>query len=605
MKKLIFLITILSALCFSSCSSSIPPVNSPQFENPPVEIVTPPFSDIGRDKILFSEIEYSRPDTDELIKEIEDLQRSVIAKAFDYDELIDQINSVDKKYSNFDTMCALLTLNTSENISDETLSYEYEYLTGKAPNISRALEELFVALANSDFAEKLESDFFGEGFIEKYKDGSKYNDHTVSLLEQEASLEAEYFSLSPATVTIVYEGKKDSYEDTLARIEKKYKSNPIKYRRALAECEKLFYLEFDKKSSKIYTELLKTRYLIAKSYGYYSYQDYAYETLGHDYSKEKTDELLKDISEYAVPIYTALNSHVFAGYFKTHKAPSVNSAKVINDLYTAISSLDEDIASVYSYMLNCGLYNISTYSLNRRNGAFTIHLRDYDVPFVFATVNGDTTDYMTIAHEFGHFYDNIKNSGVIDSLDLCEVTSQSLELLTLSKLRDILSEEEYKHLYYSQMRSILETLIYQGFYAKFEALAYQLPYEDITEENLNKLVVEAATAMKLNTEYINSLSDVIIIHLIDTPFYVQSYCTSLTASLDIYFTECQSEGRGIAAYKAIVQRNDEVGFETVLENSGVPSPFRKNAIQTLTDKIYFSIIGSHYYEESKDADNAA
>ena len=102
------------------------------------------------------------------------------------------------------------------------------------------------------------------------------------------------------------------------------------------------------------------------------------------------------------------------------------------------------------------------------------------------------SDHTTISHEFGHFYDEFENYGNATSLDLCELSSQAMEMLTLTKFKGVLNNDEYKYLYYKQMKSALETLIIQGFYARFEALAYALKYDEISREALDGLVMRAA-----------------------------------------------------------------------------------------------------------------
>ncbi len=607
MKRLLLLFMLLSLLASAACDSSESP--SPgghqQNEQEPVEVIIPPLTDIGREPVFFSDIIYTRPDADLLIKELSLVSEGVKSRSIDYDSLIARIEEADGMYDNFSTMLSLILLRSSADITDTVLAEEYELLSGKSPAIAQAVEELFVAIAASDFVSRLESEEFGAGFFDEYKDGSKYTDTVVALLEKEAKFESDYLAISPATVMIKFEGATDSYENTLTRVQKKYASNKVKLNNALAECERLYIKESEKLSESIYIELLKTRSLLAEAYGYDSYTQYAYEILGHDYSTEEADALMSDIAEYAIPVYLSLTDSVFAGYFKTHRAPHVQRGQVINNVYNAMSKLDGDIGAAYSYMLNCGLYDAKHYSDSRRDASFTLYLDNFDAPFVFATLSGNAGDYMTVTHEFGHFYDNLVNGSSSASLDIIEVSSQALEFLALTEMEHLLSADEYQYLYFSKMQDALEVLIFQGFYAKFESMVYELSYDEITADAVNALVKEAASFMKLHTDYFNKVSDILIIHLIDTPFYVQSYCTSLMVSLDIYFTECDSEGKGTALYKALLERDGSDGFSDNLQKSAIPSPFREGGLTEILDKIYYSIIGSHYYGGSEDIVNAA
>ncbi len=607
MKRTFALLALLTAVLFSSCNPPIDIIWSgdQHTDAEPEEIIIPPLTDIGRTPVAFCEIEYSRPDSAELIGGLERARDGVESSSLSYDSLLTMIEEADGMYTEFSTMLSLILLKSSADITDTALAEEYELLSGQSPSIARAVEELFVAIANSEFVKRLEDEEFGEGFFDEYKDGSKYTDTVVALLERESKLEADYLAISASTVMINYDGVTDSYENTVIRISEKYREGSARYIYALAECEELYYEEAGRLGEEIFIELLKVRAQIAEAYGYENYAEYSYEALGHDYTAEEMDALLSDIAEYTVPVYASLCELVFSGYFKSHAAPLLGRGRVVNTVYSALSALDDDIGASFSYMLNCGLYDIDSSSDKRRDSSFTIHLDDSDTPFIFATLYNTPDDYMTLTHEFGHFYDNLINGGMGSSLDTVEVSSQALELLALTEMKSILSAKEYQYLYFSKIESILEVLIFQGFYAKLESLVYDLSYDEISAESVNRLVKEAAAAMKLNPDYFDGVADILIIHLIDTPFYVQSYCTSLIASLDIYFAECENEGRGVALYKAVIAADKNDGFTENLTEAGVPSPFRENALTELLDKIYFSILGSHYYGGSPDIVNAA
>ena len=562
MKKLLILLLILSAACLTACGAGYDPSAPQNGNSASTEILVPPFEEGDRELVKFEEISSSRPDTDAIINKSNELSELVKSGSIEYAELVERILEIDSIYTELDTMVSLLMISSSKDLADEASGNEYSLMKSRLPSVERAVEALMVSLARSVWADRLEKEVFGDGFIEEYVGGSRFNDHVTSLLEHEEALKAEYFTLDKVSAK--------------------------------------------ERGADIFIELLKTRRKLAEAYGDDSYADYAYKALGHDYTQKEMELLTRDISEFALPIYTALAQRAFYGYFKTTKAPHAQRADVVNNLYTVFSELDKGLGNAYAYMLNGSLYSVEGSSKGRRDGAFTMYLSGIDAPYVFATFGSSVGDYMTLAHEFGHFYDDFENYGSTTSLDLCEVSSQALELLALTGFKDTLNAREYKYLYYEQMKNVLETLIIQGFYARLEALAYALPYEDINRQTLDGLVIRAAEDMHLSVDAFNNLSDVMIIHLIDTPFYVQSYCTSLIASLDIFFTECAHEGKGVAAYKTLIDREAGEGFTAALKRAKIASPFDQNVVKRLADEIHYSILGSHYYVESGDnSQNAA
>ena len=219
---------------------------------------------------------------------------------------------------------------------------------------------------------------------------------------------------------------------------------------------------------------------------------------------------------------------------------------------------------------------------------------------------GDVLDYSTLIHEFGHFADNYINNGAQAPLDTLEISSQALELLMIKHLTGKVSQTDALLLKYSALCTVLETLIYQGLYARYEELVYELSYDDITMENLNKAVVAVAEEFGFNTDYVNEVSIMLIPHTVLYPFYVQSYCTSVVPAIEVYYMEKDESGAGFDAYKNLILR-EEYGctFEEELETAGLTSPFTIGHIKDICNKIYYEIIGSNYFKDNNTQDKDA
>jgi len=432
---------------------------------------------------------------------------------------------------------------------------------------------MYVAAANSPHNERFEKEYFGDGLIEEYKDGGKLTDALVALLEKEETLEGSYITLS-SDLSNTESGK----------------------------------AELKSKQTEIFIELIKLRREIADELGHDTYATYAYESLGRDYSADKASKLLDDICEYILPTYKILSYTTLAKYVYQDsglKPSKLKLEELINTSNNIVTGIDESYGGIYNYMLQHRLFDIELISENRNQGAFVTYLNDYEAPFLFLSANGNITDYSTYLHEFGHFIDTYINYNSSASIDQKEISSQAFEYLTLTRLDGILSEGDRRYLIESQMLNAMMTLIFQGFYAKCEELIYSLPADKITKENLDRAVVTAAEAFSLNTNYINDISAIFITHTFLYPFYVQSYCTSLIPSLEIYFMEIAEAGSGFDAYRKLIDRNGEnFTLEEALENSGVASPFKDDIVLELAGKI-LSFVDTGKLPEKKDASPVA
>ncbi len=552
----------------------------------------------------FDSITYTRPDTVELLDLIERAEELAKTRGVSYDTLVAAINDADSAYGEFSTMLTYLSIKTSKDSTDAYYAEEYSFLSEAATDVKDEIEELLVNAAHSEHAENLEKNIFGEGFIEKYS-SEKLTDRAIALMLEETRLENEYSALSPTTVIIEYNGKEASYAEIVENIKTSYSSNPQKLTIELKSCEKLYEKELERSAESIFIKLLRIRRLIANELGYESYTEYAYETIYHDYSPEDMEKLCDNIAKYVVPVMASLNDKVFYNYFTKNHAPKIDVPSLSSSIGSLYRGFDTELAGAYGFMEHYSLMDIALSAENRDSGAYTTYLLGIDAPFVFMSAKGNITDYTVLAHEFGHFYDALVNDGNTSSLDILELSSQSLELLTLDMLGSALSEKDYRYLYYYEMQNALITLIYQSFYSSFEHEAYSLEYNEITEENLLKILADNAERMHLPKNYFNDLSFIITNQTMLYPHYVQSYAVSLVPSLEIFFNERAEGGSGLSTYKALIERGSESNLISTLRSVSLSSPFEEKTIKNIVDEIYFSILGYHYYKEFDFTQDAA
>ena len=581
-------------------------------EIPPAEedyhdkVMRPPYKDYDRATIDFDKMVYSRPNIEAINREIASVTETVSAAQLTYDEQIAAIEALEPHIGHVLTMNSFASL---YNYKDSSLSFwcdEVKYFAENYSSLVKTVEELYVAAANSPYAERFEAEYFGDGLIEEYRDGGKYTDYAVKLLADEEALVAEYNALSSATVKITFAGETDTLDNILSRYKSKYGENSTEYLGIELQCRMIYAEEIEKISTDIFISLLKVRGLIAEELGYESYADYAYENYSRPYSPEVTSKFLEEIATVVVPVMQSLYTKVFYYYFQRNDISEMPLDVLMNNSYEILGKMNADFADIYAYMLQHGLYDAELYDENRYTGAFTTYLDKYEAPFIFMTANGDATDYSTLMHEFGHFMDAYIADGFGSDLDRAEIFSQALALLSTSYMDDKLSESDIQYLLYDQLFSALDTLIIQGFYARVEQLVYDIPSESLSTEGaakeatielLNAAVILAADEFGLNANYYNNISYVLIPHLFTSPLYVSSYCTAIVPALELFFMEREVAGAGVESfYKLIVQNEGEVSLEEALRSVGLSSPFDSGVLRSISDKIHYLVTGSHYYK---------
>lgn len=602
MKKLISIFLVLSllfscALSLTACrgdgssnNEANPPLISPKPPSDPAigngdgmipldKVVVPAYKDYGRGSVDFTSIVYERPDFDSLIARIDAITALITENALPYQEQLSAIESIEEDYESAVTMRTLAEINFYASTNNAFCTAEYEYVSLGYPRLIRAVEDMMTAAANSEHREDFKNDYFGDNFIEDYADGGKYTDEVFELILRESELENAYSSISTSNVEITYDDRTATAEEFISGTTDA--SFILLY-------QTLYRTAAAKKAREIFVELVKTRMQIADTLGYESYAEFGYEEMGYTYSPEETLGLIDNINKYLGAIYPELSV-----YFHAHRMDKVDSAlsrvELINTLYSAFLA-DESLGNAYSYMLQHGLYNIEK-SKNRFDGAFTTYLYENSSPFVFVTLKGYSSDYLTLAHEFGHFFDAFKNYGMGDSLDLAEISSQALELLAVKLLKNKISEERYAFLKTAAMIDAVEALLSQCFVSLAEHLVYSLDYDEVSEEKIGEAVKNASIAVFGDERYA-SIDKIIMTHTMLYPYYVQSYFTSLIPSLEIFFLELTTDGAGLAKYKQLVSTYDDAdGFVSALSAVGLASPFDEATVIIVTNKIYSFVTG--------------
>lgn len=520
-------------------------------------------SDGERTDILFENIEYSRPDLEEMRKNID-----VAEEALENKELNKTASMVYKlldkcyaDYTNFYTMYNLANIRSCQNMSDEFYSEEYNWCDENYSLVLQYMDELYYACAASDMAKRLEKNYFWDGFCEEYSDSgeSNYNEETVALMNRESALLAEYHALNTSP-TVTVDGENVDYYTHLYDSEDYY------------GVQMDYYNKYNGEYAEVYKELILVRRALAETLGYDSYEQMQYESyFERDYTPEQAEDYIKNIKEYLVPVYKEARE---AGLYDEVDYNYLSERKLMKIIHAGASRMGGDILDAFDFMCDGGYYDVAV-STDKAAMSFQSYLTDYEAPFLFVDAYGDTEDILSVAHEFGHYADAYVNFDSYETIDLSECYSQAMEYLMLSYLDEVLSGRELENIRLMKLRDTLELYVQQASFAEFESRIYALEDDELTTENFNAISLELAREYgycdKGNEEYY-AMSWIDIPHFFEMPFYVISYPVSNDIAMQIYALENDRRGAGLEKYKDMLQRETGSLMEAV-QDGGFESPF--------------------------------
>ena len=516
--------------------------------------------------VPFSEMEYVRPDVESLYADFDEL----IARAKseqDAEALLNDFYDLYARYTSFYSMDTLANIRYSLNTSDLYYKDEYDFCENETPNVEEKLEALNKAFAASPSRDDLEQKYFGAGYFESFDDYEVFtNPEYLRLSQEEAALLSEYRDLT-ADIQVEYNGVTKPLDEWLESQD---------YREYIGAL-KAYYEQYTGAVGDVFVRLVNVRQQLAAALDYDNYADYSYEvTYTRDYTPEQGSAFLDGIRTHLAPLLNQAKSDLAMA----SDSETVSEREVMQMLRSAAQHLGGTVWDAYRFMRAYELCDIAR-SSTKLDASFQTYIYDYEAPYVLVNAQGNTEDYTTFAHEFGHFTDSYYTYGASEDLETAETFSQAMEFLAI-KYTDTLSQKQKKNLLRGKLLDSLQTFVYQGAYAEFEELVYALDPDEITVEKINALYLQCCKdfgVYEKGFDFYYSQSWIDVIHFFEVPFYIISYCVSAETALQVYRLEAANEGEGVNAYFRLLDRSFEAGVQQLMEEAKLENPFRDEVLQ--------------------------
>ena len=503
------------------------------------------FSDIMNGEYIlrgdtsFQNMTYTRPDMDAFTAALDTFCQEA-EQASSFEGLVAELEKFDQVYSDFLTNYHLSNIHYSADLTDTHWEEEYNFCMDHMASVEQGMERLYRTLARSQFREELESeDLFGPDFFDDYDGDQLYDDYFVSLKQQEADLETQYYDLCDQASDM--DPGTDAYYDT-----------------------------YGVKMLELYVQLVALRQEIARYAGYDGFAHYTYDQYyGRDFTPEQAEVYLEDLGKALKSVgYSLLMSDDW-GYISQRCTESRTFAYVEK----AAKAMGGTITEAFESLKRYKLYDI-TYSDNKFNSSFEVFLPSYSQPFIFMNPSGYDGDKLTFAHEFGHFANDYVCGGSYCGIDVAEVHSQSFEYLSLCYGGADTSLTRYK------MVDSLLAFLQCAAHGLFELRVYQLTDSELTVENILDLYDTVVAQFGLDDWGLSGSDVAQIPHFYTNPMYMVSYVVSNDLAMQIYQKELEKSGDGLQLYKQALE-SGESGIVAFAGAYGLDSPFQSDRPQEL------------------------
>lgn len=531
----------------------------------------------SRRTVAFEEMNYERPDVDNMIEQVHMMQ-SELDQAKTIEEQLSLYNKMETLMDDFGTMYSLARIHNSMDAKDTFYKEENDYLSQQEPLLSSAINDFQKKFVGSENRDQLRKEMGEYRFDAIEKSCQLISPQVESLQQQESALVNQYLdTMATATVTV------RDQEVNFNQLETKF---PDLSTEELIAAQMSYFEKYNKPLGEIYLQLNALRKQIAEKLGFDSVADMYYVMYNRDYTPQQSKELCKRIVKNMLPIY--------------YKLPVGNSdAKVkmsieegYDKLETIFSKISPEIKESFQFMRNYHLIDMEPRD-NKESGAFTMYINGYDAPFICGTWDGTMNGVTTTIHEFGHFNDFYSLYGTDNmpyassfNLDIGEVYSQGLEMLMQPYYEEFVgskADDERAN----AIDSAVSSLLFQALLEDFQQRIFE---EDIdTVEELNELYYKIRWEYGLFPYATASGEDatwITVTHLAQMPFYTISYSTSLFSALELWGMSQENWQDGWDAYEKLVKANRLQTYDAWLKEAGLLSPFDEGSIDQLADLLW-------------------
>lgn len=520
------------------------------------------------DGVKFSDMEYKRPDLEELYSTVAAINDALSKK--DTKEVKTLVLRSEEIIDGYYTMYTIAEIRNSLDLTDKFYAAEYEWLDSNDVILSQQANLIAAAVNESAVAKKIQRQDYWQEFEYSYTDENEYTDEILALFEKEAALLAQYRELL-ASPTISIEGTEYDLEAYLAAAED-YDS----YIKGFMA----YYEAYNVPMAEIYIALITVRKQIAAELGYESYKQMQYETYYRDYTLEDEENFIALTQKYFVPLCSEMSETVSDDYL--YAEADIDLCYECVD--TMVKSIGGNIKTAFDFMKKYELFDIAPAEA-KLPGAFTTFIYGYDEPFLMMNPEGCARDIFSFAHEFGHYTDYYWNDCSFESLDVAECFSVSMELMMTEYLSKTLTSEASDVLSEAEIYSTMFNCVNQTAFAEFENRVYACDTTELTPERLGEIFLEVQKNFGVYTqldEQIHGMGWIDINHFVEVPFYVISYAVSSAVAIQIYAAEAENEGDGLAIYRKMLKRDSDTIMEFVKE-CGLENPFEEENLKNNAD----------------------
>ena len=556
----------------------------------------------------FSEYKYERPSFEEINKKIISLINDM-KKSENFEKFDKNIVEINKIRNQVESMKTLASINYSINTHDEKISIENRYWDEYGPEYKKIDKIFYETIVNSDFKTDIEAKY-GKHFYKLVEFSLKeFSDEIVDDLKIENKLCSEYTKLL-ASAKIFYDGKYNN----LSQMNKYMLSENRDERRTASEKFYNYFELIEDKFNSNFDELVEVRNRIAKKLGYDNFVELGYVRMKRtEYGEADVAKFRDEVRKKWISLVDELNKQKKCRleidelkyydddieYPGWNMEPVTDYEETLGAASKMYHELSKETGEFFDFMVKNEFMDLETKE-SKGFGGYCTYIPEIKAPFIFSNFNKTFDDVDTLTHEAGHAFQLYMSKDIdmpeinFPTLDCCEIHSMSMELLTWPWMKLFFKEdnEKFKR---THMATIVRLIPYCMVVDEFQHIVYKNPKLSPEERNSEWRRLE-----KIYTPWKDYDGNDFLEkgcwwfkqgHIFKNPFYYIDYALAEVCALQIWADMQDDYDRVLEKYIRICRDAGKRSFVETVEEGELKSPFEKDCLDIIIEKIYNWSIG--------------
>ena len=546
-----------------------------------------------------SEIEYKRPDKDEVIKELISITEK-FAAAPNAEEQLELYNRYTSVQENLGTMASLAYIRFTLDTEDEFYVAENDYYDENFPVFEKYGVEFMKKMLSSPFRPQLEKKL-SPLIFKNYEIALKsFSDSIITEMQEENRLSTEYKKLL-SSARIEFNGEKLN----IPQLGKYKESLDRDIRKSAFSAQGLWMEQNSAQFDDIFDKMVRVRTEAAQKMGYKNYVELGYYKMGRNcYSQNDIASFREQVLKSWVPFVCEIKK-------KQAKDLGVDKLMLYDDtiwlkngnpepigtpekIFENGREMYEDMSGAtgkfINFMLEHELFDVLARP-KKSGGGYCTELSSFKMPFIFANFNGTYGDVDVLTHEAGHAYasyeamNNIPLSELRQGgMETCEVHSMSMEFFAWKYMNKFFGDraDDYRYMHLSNAVSFIP-------YGTMVDYFQQLVYEnyDMTPKMRNDLWLELENSFR---PYLSSIGIEYIekgtrwqyqSHIFERPFYYIDYCLAQYVSFCFLEQMHKDYKTAFDNYTEFLKKGGSKTFVELVKDAGFASPFETGSLENL------------------------